>query len=241
MTKKEIDENDYRVYIASSGSSSEGSSDEEEPALDDANADASTSTTTPAEPKGLSKKEAREARRNKLRSLLLDESNLDDLPEGWGERHHSSKDAEMSVTFAPGLSSKNRDDDVGVDADNETTLERYQRRQKEKKLAKKAKMEAKARGDAKERGEDEEAVPEAAQDEFFGEDSDKEAGPSKGKKGKDKKSKASAMLPPAPKPSVSTAEELQLLVAPSSGDGPASQALRHERGSARGETREVKG
>lgn len=118
------------------------------------------------------------------------------MPEGWGQDDEGEVD--MEVTFMPGLSESK--------GGEETTLEAYQRKMREKK--KKRKEEVK--GKEKEKGKGKEKK---LDDDFFAEDSDaeesaeEEAKPTKGKKGK--KGKAHS---PAPAARVtSTAEELALV------------------------------
>ena len=70
-----------------------------------------------------------------LRKLLLS-GNEDNLPEGWGGMKHG-KAGEMEITFTPGLSGA-----VNMGTNNgpedETTLEKYQRKERERKKAKRA-------------------------------------------------------------------------------------------------------
>ena len=80
LSRKEIDDNDFRAYIASSESESEGE----------------------GAGNGKSKLD-----REKLRALLL--GGGDDMPEGWGNgfgenQDEDADDVDMEVTFAPGLS-----------------------------------------------------------------------------------------------------------------------------------------
>lgn len=140
LTRQQIEENDFKAYIASSGSSSDSASESE--------ADGVTmATTTASASKRVKVKENREERRSKLRSLLLSGDN-DGLPEGWGGVDAPKGDIE--VTFAPGLS--NSTPQVG-DVEEETTLERYKRRQREKKAARKAAQEARAESTGVKKGE----------------------------------------------------------------------------------------
>ncbi|CAA7258695.1 unnamed protein product [Cyclocybe aegerita] len=81
LTKKEIEENDFKAYIANTSSESE--SDEE-------------SQSAP--------KKDKKASRDKLRSLLLG-GNEEEMPEGWGD-DAGADDVDMEITFTPGLSSK---------------------------------------------------------------------------------------------------------------------------------------
>ncbi|KAF7306879.1 NUC153 domain-containing protein [Mycena indigotica] len=101
LTRKEIEENDYKNLLASS---SEDESEGEQ-----------------------------RLSRDKLRSLLLDKAG-DELPEGWN-RDEDKGDVDMEITFTPGLS------DIKSTGD-ETTLEKYQRKMKEKRKQKKAENSA---------------------------------------------------------------------------------------------------
>ncbi|KAF9518327.1 hypothetical protein BS47DRAFT_1423201 [Hydnum rufescens UP504] len=135
LTRQQIEENDFKAYIASSGSSDSGSGSE----VDDP---VHTNTIVGASSRRTSTKQTRDERRAKLRSLLS--GNNDGLPEGWGGVDVPSGDIE--VTFAPGLT--NSTPQAG-DGEEETTLERYKRRQKEKKVARKAIQEARAESTGK--------------------------------------------------------------------------------------------
>ena len=184
FTRKEMEENDFRAYIASS---SEDDSD--------------------TETKG-------KVDRDKLRALLL--SGGDDLPEGWGKGFAGDDDADdvdMEVTFAPGLSETKG-------AEDETTLEKYQRKMKEKKKRRKDEMKEKAAEEKAGKGEPEE------KDDFFGDDSDddeaQEVPEPVQKKGKGKTSKGTHTDPPdvaaAPR-AKATAEELALIAASDNPNG----------------------
>ncbi|KAK7059015.1 pre-rRNA-processing protein esf1 [Paramarasmius palmivorus] len=105
ITRKELEEADFRNYIASASSESEAETDGPKKS-------------------GLN--------RDKLRSLLLGGDN--ELPEGWDKGKDKDEDLDMEVTFTPGLAD-------GKDEEDETTLERYQRKMKEKR--KKRKEESK--------------------------------------------------------------------------------------------------
>ncbi|KAF9822120.1 hypothetical protein IEO21_00114 [Rhodonia placenta] len=108
LSRKELDENDFKAYLASSTSGSEDE-DERRPR------------------KGA---DAKAASRDKLRALLL--GGGDDLPEGWGQSkgEGDEDDIDMEITFTPGLSNAN-------EGREETTLEKYQRKMKEKKKKRK--------------------------------------------------------------------------------------------------------
>jgi hypothetical protein len=137
--------------------------------------------------------------RERMRALLLDGDN-DDLPEGWGD-DSDDKGADLEITFMPALSAN-----APKDAEEETTLDRYRRKQKEKRAQRKAKQDPVLT-----------EQPEDADGDFFGEDSDAEpsskpAKPSKPSKAK--KEKASSSVAPR---NASTDAELALLLAPDSG------------------------
>lgn len=137
----------------------------------------------------------------------------------------------MEITFTPGLTDKN--------AEDETTLEKYQRKLREKR--KKRKEEA--RGTVKEK-EAQKKKPKQSLDDFFDADSESEGDVEeerkKGKKGKKAKAKA------ADEPRrAATAEELALLVASDNSNGAAkhfdmSAVVKAEKKSAKKGKRERK-
>ncbi|KAI0651940.1 hypothetical protein C8Q79DRAFT_68312 [Trametes meyenii] len=199
LSKKEIEENDFRAYIASSSDS--------EP--DEA--------PVPSKGKDKSKKRGdKAAERDKLRALLLGGGN-DEMPEGWGRGGLSdgegADNVDMEITFTPGLS-------VAKDEKDETTLEKYQRKMKEKKKKRKEEM-LERRNDGQEVAAAE-RKSNALNDDFFGADSEEESaeqdeaprekkGKGKGKKGKRKdKSEEDEGRPTRVE---STAEELALIAA----------------------------
>ncbi|KAF9237724.1 hypothetical protein BU15DRAFT_48280 [Melanogaster broomeanus] len=148
LTKKEIEEADFRAYIASS-SSSEGESGNESSKRE--------KTTENGKKKVTKAKGSRKAaERDKLRTLLLG-GNDDDLPEGWDgeEGGEEDSDVDMEITFMAGLSEAKNPED-------ENTLERYQRKMKEKR--KKRKEENSKHG--------KKSTGPALDDEFFGVESD---------------------------------------------------------------------
>jgi len=122
LSWKEMDELDFKAYIASSGSESESDAPR-------------TSQPTTEDNQPISK-------RDRLRALLLS-GNDENLPEGWGGTG-KDKAGELEITFAPGLSAAAAPNSnaKGADGEEETTLERYRRKEREKKKAKKAAREA---------------------------------------------------------------------------------------------------
>lgn len=129
LTKQEIEEADFKAYLASSTSGSES-----EPDI--------LNLPKPSAKEKASNKKG--AERDKLRALLLG-GNDDELPEGWGRGDEDEpKDVDMEITFTPGLSqSKDHDKE-------ETTLQKYERKMKEKR--KKRKEELKEKVAEKEQG-----------------------------------------------------------------------------------------
>ncbi|KAH9898312.1 hypothetical protein C8Q73DRAFT_639931 [Cubamyces lactineus] len=194
LSKKEIEENDFRAYIASSSDS------EEEDA--------------PGAPKGKGK-ESKAAERDKLRALLLG-GGEDQMPEGWGKGKgfdDDEDDVDMEITFTPGLS-------AAKDGEKEeTTLEKYQRKMKEKKKKRKEELREKAKVKTGDKAE--KKSKKGLDDDFFGGDSDEESEqevPSRKEKGKDKKGKRKdkgddSGAEERPARVESTAEELALIAA----------------------------
>ncbi|KAI4523155.1 hypothetical protein K525DRAFT_197074 [Schizophyllum commune Loenen D] len=177
FTKKEIEEADFRQYIASSGSEDE---DEGEDGEGDGDAMGR-------------KKAGKKASRDRLRALLLG-GGESELPEGWGAKDDDD-DVDMEITFTPGLSEKRGDGE-------ETTLDKYQRKMREKRRKRKEEM--------KERH----AEKEADGDDFF--EVDDEPAPNSNKSGKHGKKPHKASKPDAtdatPTPRIeSTAAELALV------------------------------
>jgi hypothetical protein len=81
---------------------------------------------------GLRARKKDKAERDKLRALLLG-GNEDEMPEGWGADEENLGDVDMEITFTPALSKK-------VGEGDETTLERYQRKVREKRKKRKDEM-----------------------------------------------------------------------------------------------------
>ena len=115
-------------------------------------ANTSSESESDAEDKPLPSKKDKKASRDKLRALLLG-GNDEAMPEGWGD-DGAVDDVDMEITFTPGLSEKKTKED-------ETTLERYQRKMKEKRKKKKEEGTGKREG-------------KQLEDEFFEQASDEE-------------------------------------------------------------------
>ncbi|KAL5534354.1 hypothetical protein ACEPAG_816 [Sanghuangporus baumii] len=195
LSKKEIEEDDFRAYIASSSSE-----DEEEE----------------NEPKNSSKSKAE---RERLRKLLLGGGGANDQEDA-NPFVDEDKGAEgdVEITFMPGLSLAN------ANAGDETTIEAYRRKQKEKRLAKKKeKKEKENQGGDKEK-DVKSKKNKSIDDDFFAagsESEDSEEGredldsrkiskKSKSTKDREEESKASVDVESRP----ATEAELSLLVAP---------------------------
>jgi len=200
LTKKEVDEEDFRAYIASSSDESDH--------------------------QGTGKG----ASRDRLRSIL--DGAKDELPEGWGKSDghtggggDDEDDVDMEITFTPGLTEKKGED--------ETTLEKYQRKLREKR--KKRKDEVKEA--VKEKEVQQKKKPKQPLDDFFDaaseSEDDVEEDTKKGKKGK----KVKVDVAGEPR-KAATAEELALLVASDNPNGAAkhfdmSAVLKAEKRSAK--------
>jgi hypothetical protein len=179
LTRKEIEEADFKAYLASSTSGSETEADNQ--------------------PAG-GKRKKRTASRDKLRALLLGGGN-EDLPEGWGRENQKGDDVDMEITFTPGLSEAKGDQD-------ETTLEKYQRKMREKRKKRKE-----GKGKAAEQG----GKDAGAEDDFFDvESGDDSKNNPEGQSRKEKKRKATKDGDPSPNAiakSPATPKELELLIA----------------------------
>lgn len=153
-------------------------------------ANTSSESEPDAEDKPLPSKKDKNTSREKLRALLLG-GNDEAMPEGWGD-DGAVDDVDMEITFTPGLSDKKTKED-------ETTLERYQRKMKEKRKKKKEEGTDKRGGKQLEDDFFEQASEEEARDEDV--DGDRT-------KGKTTINQKDLSLRPE-----ATAEELALLVA----------------------------
>ena len=98
---------------------------------------ANTSSESEEDEEVVSKKKTdKKASRDKLRALLLG-GNKEAMPEGWGD-DDDADDVDMEITFTPGLTDKKNPED-------ETTLERYQRKMKEKRKKRKEELKETAK------------------------------------------------------------------------------------------------
>ncbi|KIW01865.1 uncharacterized protein PV09_06714 [Verruconis gallopava] len=139
FSRKEIDENDLQAYIGSASSSDEEEEEEDEPIPEGVDIDTmsmvSKSTVN------------RQARREALRAAL----GLDSEP-ALARKSRKKDDGpvgNMEISFTPGISAAEKKDSVFEndprDAE-ETTLERYVRRERERKKRRKERMKARREG-----------------------------------------------------------------------------------------------
>ncbi|KAI6029460.1 hypothetical protein BKA83DRAFT_110229 [Pisolithus microcarpus] len=123
LSRKDIEDADFRAYIASSSESDDERDDSDS-------------------------KVSKKGERERLRALLL-RRNHDGLPEGWDHAQETEKDGEagsdvdMEITFTPGLS-------MAKGSEDQTTLERYEQKVKEKRRRKKEARRAAAAEDTAE-------------------------------------------------------------------------------------------
>ncbi|KKZ62041.1 hypothetical protein EMCG_03503 [[Emmonsia] crescens] len=156
--RKEVDENDLKAYLGSDSSDNEG---DEDGGVEVVDATAGDSAIVPAAPVKLSKKEAA---REKLRALL-----------GFNKEKSASEFkskgpvGDMEITFSAGLSTEASGGNVfeNEPEKDETTAEKYIRKERERKARRKARMKATRNGEPlpAEGDEDENNAPEASQDE----------------------------------------------------------------------------
>lgn len=178
LTRQEIEDGDFRAFIASSSESE-------------------------SEAAGSKPKKNKKAERERLRALLLS-GNDEAMPEGWGDEENGG-DMDMEITFTPGLLGKSGEGD-------ETTLEKYQRKIREKR--KKRKEEVKGKSGEKGKAKEDEG------DDFFDADSDEDvAREAKAPKKKDGKKKRKDDGEAVAREGEATAEELALLVTSNNPDG----------------------
>ena len=134
---------------------------------------ANTSSESESDAEDKPSKKDKKTSRDKLRALLLD-GNDEAIPEGWGDEG-AVDDVDMQITFTPGLSDKKIKED-------ETTLERYQRKMKDKRKKKKEEGTGKREGKQLEDDFFEQASDEEALDEDVDSDRHSKDRPAKGKK-----------------------------------------------------------
>lgn len=156
--RKEVDENDLKAYLGSDSSDNEG---DEDGGVEVVDATAGDSAIVPAGPVKLSKKEAA---REKLRALL-----------GFNKEKSATEFkskgpvGDMEITFSAGLSTAASGGNVfeNEPEKDETTAEKYIRKERERKARRKARMKAARNGEPlpAEGDEDENNAPEASQDE----------------------------------------------------------------------------
>ncbi|KAI6028238.1 hypothetical protein EDC04DRAFT_151451 [Pisolithus marmoratus] len=117
LSRKDIEDTDFRAYIASSSESEDV-------------------------PETSNSKVSKKGERERLRALLLGGSH-DGLPEGWEDAQEAGSDVDMEITFTPGLS-------VAKGTKDQTTLEKYEQKMREKRQRKKEARKAAAAEDTAE-------------------------------------------------------------------------------------------
>ncbi|GAB1202838.1 hypothetical protein APSETT445_001461 [Aspergillus pseudonomiae] len=180
-SRKEIDENDLKAYLASDSSSEDEDEDGGVEVVDTTNDDGGSS-------KKISKKEDE---RQRMRALL-----------GLGtEPAPSSKSdgpvGEMEVTFTSGLAGGSNKDSIfeNEPEKDETTIEKYIRKERERKKRRKEKLKASKKGDTEADEQDDAPEPEEKpqeedlgfNDPFFDDPSGKESAAARRKEEKRKK------------------------------------------------------
>ncbi|TXT15582.1 hypothetical protein VHUM_00085 [Vanrija humicola] len=175
LTREEIEEEDFANLVAGSDS-------------EDSEADFEEEEAAAGEKK--TKKQKMKERKEKLRALLLGgddgetgdiwgkagsawQDELADLKEdkaGKGKKGKKADADDVEITFRPGLSVAKA---AEPETDDMTTLEKYQRRMKEKKARKKEELELRR---AEKEGRDGKTETKKAKDDFFGDDSGGEDG-----------------------------------------------------------------
>jgi hypothetical protein len=160
FSRKEIDENDLQAYLGSGSSSEEEDEDEE---IDENDPEADVKSTT-------SRATTRQERREALRAALgldLEPSNSK------REKREANPVGDMQITFTPALSSTTKNGTVFENEPpppEETTHERYVRKERERKAVRKERMKAKRAGldpdevPAVAEENEEEAIAESADD-----------------------------------------------------------------------------
>ncbi|KAI7254419.1 hypothetical protein KC352_g11837, partial [Hortaea werneckii] len=152
FSRAEIDENDLQAYIGSDSSGDEDSA--------------------PRRETGTEKKASkREAERAKMRAAL----GLGEEPKKGGAKSSKEPVGEMEITFTSGLGGDKGGKSVFENGpqDEESTRERYIRKEKERKQKRKEKMKASRTGEAADTsGSESEAAPEGGEGATNGQDDD---------------------------------------------------------------------
>lgn len=154
-SRTEINENDLKAYLGS-----DSSKDEEELETPIPNGKPDKPTNSAEEPPKLSKKEIE---RQRLRGLLG--LTAEPLPSTKSKKSEQGPVGDMQITFSSGLSSQTPGGSVFENSPiaEETTVEKYVRKEKERKARRKEKMK-KARQGLTSGNEDEDAVADVAED-----------------------------------------------------------------------------
>jgi NUC153 domain len=161
FSRTELKENDLLAYIGSNSSSSEFESEEEDIPEDDASVDAISTA---------SRATSRQAKRDALRaSLGLD---LEPQPSSGSKKRENRPVGNMEITFTPALSSSNKGGSVFENEPlpyGETTMEKYARKERERKVKRKERAKARRNGEVADAAAEEadEGQDEGFNDSFF--------------------------------------------------------------------------
>ncbi|GJE99497.1 hypothetical protein PsYK624_157610 [Phanerochaete sordida] len=181
LTRKEIEENDFRAYLASS-----------------------------TESEGEDEKPKSKADRDKLRALLLGGGD-DTLPEGWNNGASDDEgDVDMEVTFTPALSEQKNEEDLTTIEKYARKMKEKKKRKEEVKAAREEKDEPK-KGKSKALDDDFFAADSSDEGGDESDPEPKKGKKGKKEKGKKARKDAEDEPEPQDKKVKSTAEELALV------------------------------
>ncbi|KAL9031692.1 MAG: hypothetical protein Q9196_000287 [Gyalolechia fulgens] len=168
-SRANIDQNDLKAYLGSDTSDDE--KDAPEPVVVDATADNIPSDEQSRDPvvESASRLSKKEAERQRMRALLgLDaEPTTDSTMIREFKSDQSAPVGEMQITFTSGLTSSEHNNSVFTNPPNdhqETTVEKYVRKEKERKARRKSKLKALHEGGGDDRGAPANAPPSLGND-----------------------------------------------------------------------------
>ncbi|BGP18572.1 hypothetical protein JCM10213_003040 [Rhodosporidiobolus nylandii] len=169
--RPKVDEADIEQYLASSSEEEGAAAEEEDDEPEDDFFEAAP------EPEAKKKKGKKESKRDRMRALLGLEGEGGGEEMSWdgGKKSGKGADGEMQITFAPALSERSAKQlEFGGDEVQETSLERYKRKEKERKERKKAERKARREGrlSGDEEGDEGAIEPQAGGDDDLGFDDD---------------------------------------------------------------------
>jgi NUC153 domain len=231
FSREELKENDLLAYIGSNSSSEEES--EEEILEDDANGDAVSST---------SRATSRQAKRDSLRAAL----GLDLEPIPSGKKRESRPVGDMQITFTPALSSSKNNGSVFENepiTPEETTAEKYARKERERKAKRKENMKARRNGGSAHApdGALEKDITEESEDEGFNGPFFANPDAAMAKAKKERKAQKVRFADEADAQESSKRAELELLMMDGEGDSVRHASIRGEKKSKKNKTSKKKG